>query len=633
MTNRIAIVDQKRCKPEKCKKECISHCPPQSSGKEVIKIVDIEDIGEIGKEVKEMKDKKKIANIVEKQCIGCNICVKKCPFNAIRIVNLPFENKSDIVHRYTPNGFSLYKLPILKKNIVLGIIGENGVGKSTLINILSNQIKPNFESFKEELTTKQILSKYRGSVLYDYLKALYSNQLTISVKSQRLFIKEEDKEVKVRDFLFSKDLKDEKEEEKKLLSRLELDHLLDANIKNLSGGELQRLFFYSTISKEADVYIFDEPSNYLDIKQRLEVTKIIREMVHPDKYIIVIDHDMSMVDYLADEIVILYGKPSMYGIVSNPMTTLEGINNYMDGYIPTENVRFREEEFNLKPSSMLSSISSSIDQTKKEEKEDLSYLSYEDKTIHYESSKFKLNIPSDKIDINGTIHVIMAENANGKSTFLKYIARVSKTPVSHKEQTLNIKKYIDKSGKYPTVNELFYSYIHLSYTDGRFINDVVRPLEIKDIAERRLNELSGGELQRVFLVLCLGTQASIYMIDEPSANLDIEKRMTVIKVIKRFILGNKKSAYIIEHDMMMAVAFSQEYTSRILTIDKEIKEEKEEKYRECTVSSYLAFHEGITKFLKTLNITMRISSHNRPRINKLDSQLDKEQKFSNEYYS
>lgn len=612
MTNRIAIVDQNRCKPEKCKKECISNCPPQSSGKEVIQIVDIEDI--FKDNIKNIKDKKKIAKIIEKQCIGCNICVKKCPFNAIKIVNLPFENKSDIVHRYTPNGFSLYKLPVLKKNIVLGIIGENGVGKSTLINILSNELKPNFENFNEELNAKQILSKYRGSVLYDYLKSLYSNQLKISMKPQRLstFIKD----ISVRDFL-------EEKYNEPLLNRLELTHLLDARMKNLSGGELQRLLCYSTISKEADVYIFDEPSNYLDIKQRLEITKIIREMVHPDKYIIVIDHDMSMIDYLADEIVILYGKSSMYGIVSNPMTTLEGINNYMDGYIASENVRFREEEFNLKPSIDL------VDQFKKDDEKGYSgYSSYDGNVIEYPMSKFKLNIPSDKININGSINVIMSENANGKSTFLKYMSKTLDIPVSYKDQTLNIKKYI-KDGVYPTVNELFYSHIHLSYTDGRFINDVVRPLEIKEIADRRLDCLSGGELQRVFLVLCLGTPASIYMIDEPSANLDIEKRMSVIKVIKRFILNNNKCAYIIEHDMMMAVAFSQEYTSRILTIDKSILDDGR---RECQVSSYLTFNEGITKFLKTLNITMRISSHNRPRINKLDSQLDKEQKITNEYY-
>jgi ATP-binding cassette, sub-family E, member 1 len=605
MSNRIAIVDQNRCKPEKCKKECISNCPPQTGGKEVIQIIDIEDIS--SNPHKDLKCKKKIANIVEKQCIGCNICVKKCPFNAIRIVNLPFENKFDIIHRYTPNGFRLYKLPQLKKNMVMGIIGENGIGKSTLINILSNQLIPNFELFDQEFTIKQILSKFRGSVIYDYLKSLYSSQLKIAIKPQRFSVPSST----VNEFL-----KDHKKDDQ-LLTRLELTHLLETNMKDLSGGELQRLLCYITLSTEADVYFFDEPSNYLDIKQRLEITKLIRELIHPDKYVIVIDHDMSMVDFMADEILILYGKPSAYGIVSLPMTTLEGINVYMDGYIPSENVRFRPDEFNLKPSIEL------VDQDHKDDEK--GYIHYKADSIEYPTSKFKMIIPSDKINMNGSIHVIMGENGNGKSTFLKYIAKTLDVPISHKNQTLSIKKYC-KDGIYPTVNELFY--IHLAYTDARFIKEIVRPLDISDITDRHLDKLSGGELQRVLLILCLGTPAMIYMIDEPSANLDIEKRMTVIKVIKRFILNNNKCALIIEHDMMMAVAFSQEFTSRILTIHKEIKDDQ----RICTVSPYMTFNDGITSFLKSLDITMRISNHNRPRINKLDSQLDKEQKLTNSYY-
>ena len=625
MPNRIAIVDPNKCKPEKCKKECIASCPPQSSGKEVIIIdiqdKDIQDIEDIGKpkqniDLKNIKSKKKIAKIVEKQCIGCNICVKKCPFDAIRIINLPSENETDIIHRYSQNGFRLYKLPVVKKNMVMGIIGENGIGKSTLINILSNNITPNFEKFDIQLNTKQILSKFRGSVLYDYLKSLYSNQLKISIKPQKLKIEGD----KVKDVVNFNNVNNVN-----ILNRLELTHLLDSDIKTLSGGELQRLMCYITLSSNSDVYIFDEPSNYLDIKQRLEITKLIRDLVHPEKYVIVIDHDMSMIDFMADEIVILYGKPGAYGIVSNPMTTLEGINVYMDGYIPSENVRFREEAFNLKTTMEL-----------EDKKDDSNFATsphiYDGSTIEYQNTNFKLTIPSDSIDLNGSINVIMGENGNGKSTFLKYMAKTLKTsniPISYKDQTLNIKKYC-KEGVYPTVDELFYENIHLSYTDGRFINEVVKPFEIEEIKNRSLDKLSGGELQRVLLILCLGTPALVYMIDEPSANLDIEKRMAAIKVIKRFILNNGKSAFIIEHDMMMAVAFSQEFTSRILTIDvnKDIKDNK----RVSTVSNYMGFNEGITKFLKSLDITMRISSHNRPRINKLDSQLDKEQKAENTYY-
>jgi len=615
--SRIAIVNQDKCKPNKCRRECINNCPPQSSGKEVIKIVDIGDIEDIGhNKLKDIKDVKKIAKIVESQCIGCNICVKKCPFGAISIVNLPSEKKEDIIHRYGENGFRLYRLPDLKKNMVTGIIGQNGVGKTSLINILSNNIIPNFEKFDSQFSSKQIISKFRGSVLYDYLKQLYNNNLKVSIKPQKIK-NSVGNDITVEQFIDFKD--DEKDS---ILNELELTHLLKTKVSSLSGGETQRLLCYNTMRSDADVYVFDEPSNYLDIKQRLTISRLIRELVTFNRYVIVIDHDMSMLDLVADELLILYGKPSAYGIVSNPISTMEGINIYLEGYIKSENVRFREEEFNLKTTIELDSI-----QLKQIENMSslASMIEYPSTTIEYDS--YKLIIPQDKIDMNSSINVIMSENGNGKSTFIKYIAKSIGVPVSYKEQTLDIRKYA-KKGVYPTVRELFYDKIHISYVDAKFINEVIKPLNISGIEDRTIDKLSGGELQKVLLILCLGTPASIYLIDEPSGNLDVENRLTAIKVIKRHILNNNKCAFIIEHDITMAIAFSQEYTSRILLIDRKY----EDNQRVCKVSSYLGFKEGITNFLKSLDITMRIAEHNRPRFNKYNSQLDREQKLKDEFY-
>ncbi len=613
-SSRIAIVDQAKCKPNKCKKECISFCPPQSGGKEVIKIVDIEDMGLAKQHVIKSNDKKKIAQIVESQCIGCNICVRKCPFNAIKIVNLPSENKNDIIHRYLPNGFRLYKLPILKTNSIIGILGENGVGKTTLINILSKQIMPNFEQ-GEQPDTKKILSKFRGTVFFDYLKDLYSNNLTISIKSQK--IKDQMLNTTVRNYFLSHKINLENYSD--ILSDLEITHLLDNSITNLSGGELQRVLCCKTICSNADVYVFDEPSNYLDIKQRLAVTKLIRKISDPKKYVIVIDHDLSMLDYMADEIFIIYGKPGAFGIVSNPMTTLNGINVYLDGYIPGENVRFRPDEFNLKTTQELDASTHILSKSNP--------IKYLGGTVEYPN--YKLNIPDAEISLTDGINVILGPNGTGKTTFIKYLAKTLDIGISYKEQTLSIEKYKNKNnGEYPTVNELLYQQIQSSYTDQKFISEVVRPLDIGDIQDRKINELSGGELQRVLVILCLGTPASIYLIDEPSANLDIEKRICMIKVIKRHILNNHKCGFIIEHDIMMAVSFAQEVTSKILLVESNIVDG----VKQSTVSDYMNFADGINNFLNTLNITMRLSGHNRPRINKNNSQLDKEQRELGKYY-
>lgn len=661
---RIAIIDKDKCKPEKCAKECMKYCPPQRSGKRVIDIEDtgksLSDIDKSQMLVYEENKTRKVAKISENLCIGCNQCVKVCPFGAIKIVNIPEENPNDIVHRYSPNAFRLYKLPIMKPNTIIGIIGENGVGKTTLIDILSNKIRPNFEQYNKSLTDKEIISKFRGTVLQDYLKELYSYKLCFSIKEQRVknSLINIPKTYTVREFIEHNYLDMKKISKLDSFEYLEIDKLLDFNVHTLSGGELQRLLCWKTAVTNADVYLFDEPSNYLDIKQRLEISRLIKSIQDSGKYVIVIEHDLSILDYICDEIYIVYGQPGVYGIVSKPLSTLEGINMYLDGYITTQNIRFREEEFNLKPISDTLLI---INEVKYEVKYELDYESKEldkeldngydngyDKVreinkfnkddiprIQYPSSsvkydKFELTIPSGRIEMDNNIVVVMGENGTGKTTFINWIAKNNGKSVSMKEQSVNIKKY----EKYGTVSELIHKKIRTMYYDPLFQTDVVKKLNIEPLESRHLNELSGGELQRVMILICLGTPADIYLLDEPSANLDIDYRLKVIKIIKRFIINNKKMSFIIEHDIMMSVAFAQEIGSKILIVKETDNKKNENKngIKYCTVSDYYDFHNGINNVLKLMNITMRISSHNRPRINKCNSQLEQEQKRNGNYY-
>lgn len=71
-------------------------------------------------------------------------------------------------------------------------------------------------------------------------------------------------------------------------------------------------------------YMFDEPSSYLDIKQRLVAAEVIRKLLKPDNYVIAVEHDLSVLDYLSDFVCVLYGKPSMYGVVTMPYSVREG---------------------------------------------------------------------------------------------------------------------------------------------------------------------------------------------------------------------------------------------------------------------------------------------------------------------
>lgn len=647
---RIAIVDKDKCKPEKCARECMKYCPPQRSGKRVIDIEDIGiNLGGVSKTdiltINNNNKSKKLAKIAENLCIGCNQCVKVCPFDAIRIVNLPEENPKDIVHRYSANGFRLYKLPIMKTNTIIGIIGENGVGKTTLIEILSDKIRPNFEMLKTTISEKDIISRFRGTVLQDYLKELYNGDLVFSVKEQKIknTLHNIPKHFTVNDYINTLNVKindsddsydsDDSDEctINKTYRSLDIHRIKNNPIHTLSGGELQRLMCWITSTKPANVYIFDEPSNYLDIKQRLEVSKLIKSLQSIGKYVIVIEHDLSLLDFICDEIYIVYGKPGAYGIVSKPLSTLEGINMYLDGFISTQNVRFREEQFNMKPAIESYDNSQSVYNAQNQENEKLingtNVIEYPDSKVSF--NNYTLNIPASGINTNNNIIVVMGENGTGKTTFINWIAKKLGMSVSLKEQSTNIKKY-EKNGAYPTVSELINKKIKSLYYDKQFQTDVVQKLDIELLESRYINELSGGEMQRVMILLCLGTQADIYLIDEPSANLDVDYRLKVTKMIKRYMINNKKIAYIIEHDIMMSVSFAQELGSKILIIKQE--QINKDNVKICSVSSYLDFHNGINNVLKLMNITMRLSNHNRPRINKCNSQLEQEQKKQGNYY-
>merc|ERR1712072_1449420 len=137
-----------------------------------------------------------------------------------------------------------------------------------------------------------------------------------------------------------------------------------------------------------------------------------------------------------------------------------------------------------------------------------------------------------------------------------------------------------------------------------------------------VQNLSGGELQRCAIVLCLGTPADIYLIDEPSAYLDSEQRIAAAKVIKRFIMHAKKTAFIVEHDFIMATYLAD----RVIVYEGTPS-------LACTATAPQQLLTGMNQFLKTLAVTYRRDPENfRPRINKLDSVKDVEQKQAGNFF-
>jgi len=135
-------------------------------------------------------------------------------------------------------------------------------------------------------------------------------------------------------------------------SQLSLDAIFEKDIHSLSGGELQRMAIAAVAIRDADVYIFDEPSSYLDVYQRMAMAKLVQNLARKSKYVIVAEHDLAVLDYISDQVCLFYGKPAVYGIVSKPHGVRSGINIYLNGFIPDENIRFRDYQirFHLSPS-------------------------------------------------------------------------------------------------------------------------------------------------------------------------------------------------------------------------------------------------------------------------------------------
>ena len=146
---RIAIINPDKCKPKKCSLECSKTCPVNKTGKICIEVTKAD----------------KICFISETLCIGCGMCIKKCPFQAIQIINLPKGLENQVTHRYGANSFKLHRLPTPRANEVLGLVGSNGTGKSTALRVLSGNMKPNLGRFENPPDWKEILKFFRGNEL------------------------------------------------------------------------------------------------------------------------------------------------------------------------------------------------------------------------------------------------------------------------------------------------------------------------------------------------------------------------------------------------------------------------------------------------------------------------------------
>ena len=586
---RIAVIDYDRCNPDKCGHFlCERVCPVNRMGGEAI-IID--------------EDKYKPI-IQEASCTGCGICVHKCPFNAITIVNLPEELKEGCVHRYGVNGFALYRLPVLKEGMVVGILGPNGTGKTTAVKILSGEIVPNLCGSND--SWDNVIRMFRGNELQNYFEKLKDGTIKKVVKPQYVDLIPKVVKGKVKDLLKKADERGILEE---LVEELELSNILDREIQHLSGGELQRVAIAAAMARDASFYFFDEPSSYLDIRQRLKVARAIRRLAKEGKSVMVVEHDLAVLDYLSDIIHVVYGKPGAYGIFSMPKGTRVGINVFLEGYLPEENVRFRPYQIRFTKLSERHTQTGEV------------LVDYPSLVKDYGS--FKLEAEGGEL-YKGEVVSIVGPNGIGKTTFVKMLAGVEEPTEGKVEWELKVSykpQYI-KADYEGTVYELLSKIDPTKLMSNFYKTELLNPLGIPELYERKINDLSGGELQRVAIAACLLRDADLYLLDEPSAYLDVEQRLAVSRAIRHLMEKNEKTALVVEHDVLMIDYISD----RIMVFDGEPG-------KHGKALPPMGMREGMNKFLANVGITFRRDPDTgRPRANKEGSVKDREQKEIGEYY-
>ncbi|QLH09524.1 ribosome biogenesis/translation initiation ATPase RLI [Candidatus Nitrosotenuis sp. DW1] len=591
MTHRVAVLDKELCQPKKCGLECIKYCPVNKSGADCIV----------------MNEEIKKAQIDEDLCNGCGICVKVCPFEAITIVNLATELGTEKIHQYGMNSFRLYRLPTPKKGEVVGLLGRNGMGKSTVVSILSGNLKPNLGNYESPPEWDEILKSFAGTELKTHFEKIKNQEIKASIKPQQVYHVAEIFDGTAKELL---DKYDQRNVTQDLIRQLSLENSIEHHVKELSGGELQRLAVAVAASKEADFYFFDEPSSYNDVFQRRGVARVIHSLANIGKSVMVVEHDLTLLDFLSDYIDVLYGEPAAYGIVSNILSTKVGINVFLDGYLPNENVRFRDKKFTF-------DVSTSTDDFEKGEV----VISYPELKRQYPA--FSVSIDAGQVR-RGEVLGIMGANALGKTTMMKMIAGVEKPDVGEIDRAVTI----SYKPQYLT-NDIDVDVISvLDAANGGPIfgsveeEQIVDPLKIKKLYNKSVKNLSGGELQKVAIVTCLLKKADVYALDEPSAFLDVEDRIAVAKFIQRFVRSYAKSAIIIDHDIQLMDLISDKMV---------IFEGVSGKAGHAT--SPLTKAEAMNMFLKSLDITFRRDeATRRPRVNKAESRLDKMQKESGNFY-
>ena len=436
--------------------------------------------------------------------------------------------------------------------------------------------------------------------MQNFLEKLEKKEITLSYKPQQVDLIPKQFKGTVKKLLTKIDELGKLDE---VAKSLQLTNFLDTEISKISGGELQRVAIAAAVLKKANIYLFDEPSSYLDIKQRVNASKFIRSLVNKETAVVVIEHDLIILDYMTDLLNLMYGQEAAYGIVSGLKSSREGINSFLEGYLKEENVRFRSHPIKFEK----------VQQRQVGKPEEL--ISW--KNLKKKLGKFNFETGEGVLHKNEIVGVL-GENGIGKTSFTKLLAGLIKPDSGTLQEEVKVAykpQYLETAS-----DQLVMEFLDEAIKN--YQNQLIVPLEIDKLLMKKMSELSGGELQKVSIVHCLSQEAELFLLDEPSAYLDVEQRLLISKVIKNLTAEREVAVLVVDHDLM----FLDYLSDRLIVFTGEPA-------KNGLLQGPFDMVEGMNLFLEELGISLRRdpSSH-RPRINKVGSVKDREQRAEGKLY-
>jgi len=503
-----------------------------------------------------------IARIDENLCTGCGICVKKCPFHAITIIKNAAPDPEKLVYSYGANSFKLYGLALPRKGVT-AMIGENGCGKSTNAKLLSGALTP------QNLPTAELREYYKQ----EHGIAFKPQELHAGVKG------------KVNELLEKID-DGQLNELKKLF---DLDKVWNREFKHLSGGELQKVVVAATLMQDEQAFVLDEPFAFLDYVYRIRLINYLKEKFS-NKNVLLIDHDISLLSYVSENAYLLYGVNGAFGSVSQSYATDRAINMFLEGFIAPENVKFRGQPIKYK--------------SYNEEKLGDELYVLQPARVKFESftveNKHSLTLHQ------GEIVGVAGPNGIGKTTLIKEYC-------SQDPDNLILKPQILERGDF-----LAAKYMR---TDSPFTQIFVEDMGLKQLEYYKLNDLSGGELQKIRVFECLSSEKhNVYVLDEPTNMLDVKARISLSKMLREKAKEGK-AVLVVDHDL----EFLLNTVDRLIVMDGEPAERGE-------VKGIYHKDEGVRLLLKKFDLTYRRNPPTkRLKLNKAGSQKDAALKKSGEF--